>query len=58
MYHVFNMGIGFCVILNKEYKDKALEILNKYHNTTVIGEVKKDDENKVVITARNENIEL
>ncbi|WP_323737327.1 phosphoribosylformylglycinamidine cyclo-ligase [Methanosphaera sp. ISO3-F5] len=58
MYHVFNMGIGFCVILNKEYKDKAIEILNKYHNTTVIGEVKKDAENKVVITARNENIEL
>lgn len=58
MYHVFNMGIGFCVILNKEYKDKALEILNKYHNSTIIGEVKKDSENKVIITARGENIEL
>jgi len=58
MYHVFNMGIGFCVILDKEYKDQALEILNKYHNTYEIGEIKEDADNKVLITARNENIEL
>ena len=58
MYHVFNMGIGFTVILNKENKDKALEILNKYHNSYVIGEVESSEENKVIITARNENIEL
>ena len=36
----------------------TLEILNKYHNTYVIGEIKEDTENKVFITARNENIEL
>jgi phosphoribosylformylglycinamidine cyclo-ligase len=58
MYHVFNMGIGFCVILDKQYKDQALDILNKYHNTQVIGEVKEDENNKIFITARNENIEL
>jgi phosphoribosylformylglycinamidine cyclo-ligase len=58
MYHVFNMGIGFCVILDKQYKDQALDILNKYHNTQVIGEVKEDKNNKIFITARNENIEL
>lgn len=58
MYHVFNMGIGFCVILDKENKEKALEILNKYHNTYEIGEIKEDSENRVLITARNENIEL
>lgn len=58
MYHVFNMGIGFCVILNKKYKDQSLEILNKYHETTVIGEVKEDNDNKVLISARGENIEL
>ena len=58
MYHVFNMGIGFCVILDKEYKEQALEILNKYHNTYEIGEIKEDADNKVLITARNENIEL
>ncbi len=58
MYHVFNMGIGFCVILDKENKEKALEILNKYHNTYEIGEIKEDSDNRVLITARNENIEL
>ncbi len=58
MYHVFNMGIGFCVILDKKYKDQTLEILNKYHNTHVIGEVKENSDNKVFITARGENIEL
>jgi phosphoribosylaminoimidazole (AIR) synthetase len=52
------MGIGFCVILDKQYKDQALDILNKYHNTQVIGEVKEDENNKIFITARNENIEL
>ena len=58
MYHVFNMGIGFCVILDNENKEEALEILNKYHNTYEIGEIKEDSDNKVLITARNENIEL
>jgi len=58
MYHVFNMGIGFCVILDKDCKEQALEILNKYHNTYEIGEIKEDADNKVLITARNENIEL
>lgn len=58
MYHVFNMGIGFCVILDKKYKDQALEILNKYHETTEIGKVEENTENKVIITAREENIEL
>ena len=58
MYHVFNMGIGFCVILDKQYKDHALEILNKYHKSYMIGEIKEDKDNKVLITARDENIEL
>ena len=58
MYHVFNMGIGFAVILNKEYETQALDILNKYHDSYVIGKIVKSDENKVLITANNENIEL
>ena len=33
MYHVFNMGIGFAVILDGKYQDEALEILNKYHKS-------------------------
>lgn len=59
MYHVFNMGIGFTVILDKKYQKEALEILNKYHKTYVIGEVKEDENNRVLITTHdNENIEL
>lgn len=59
MYHVFNMGIGFAVILDKQYQKETLEILNKYHKTYIIGEVKEDKNNRVLITTPdNENIEL
>lgn len=59
MYHVFNMGIGFAVILDKQYQEETLEILNKYHKTYIIGEVKEDENNRVLITTPdNENIEL
>lgn len=59
MYHVFNMGIGFAVILDKQYQKETLEILNKYHKTYIIGEVKEDENNRVLITTPdNENIEL
>lgn len=58
MYHVFNMGIGFAVILDKGYKDKALDILNKYHDTYVIGEISEDADNKVIINTPDETIEL
>ncbi|RAP44435.1 phosphoribosylformylglycinamidine cyclo-ligase [uncultured Methanosphaera sp.] len=59
MYHVFNMGIGFAVILDEKYKDQALEILNKYHDTYVIGKIQEDEKNRVLInTYTNENIEL
>lgn len=59
MYHVFNMGIGFAVILDKEYQDKALEILNKYHKSYVIGTIKEDLDNHVLITTNENNkIEL
>lgn len=58
MYHVFNMGIGFAVILDKEYKDAALEILNKYHKSYVIGEITEDKDNRVIINTSEETIEL
>ncbi|MBE6487407.1 MAG: phosphoribosylformylglycinamidine cyclo-ligase [Methanosphaera stadtmanae] len=58
MYHVFNMGIGFAVILDKEYKDAALEILNKYHKSYVIGEITEDKDNRVIINTPEETIEL
>ncbi len=59
MYHVFNMGIGFCVIINEEFKEAVLNLLNKYYKSSVIGRVKKDEENRVIITTYDENtIEL
>jgi phosphoribosylformylglycinamidine cyclo-ligase len=39
IFNVFNMGIGFMVVLAKDNADKALEILNKFHTTQIIGEV-------------------
>ncbi|WP_304125385.1 phosphoribosylformylglycinamidine cyclo-ligase [Methanosphaera cuniculi] len=59
MYHVFNMGVGFAVILDKEYADEALEILNKYHESKIIGYIKEDSENRVILTTHdNQQIEL
>ncbi len=59
MYHVFNMGIGFCVIIDEQYQEATLDLLNKYHESRVIGRVVKDEENRVIITTYDENtIEL
>lgn len=58
MYHVFNMGIGFTVILDEKDEDTALEILNKYHDTYVIGKISEDNDNRVIINTPNETIEL
>jgi phosphoribosylformylglycinamidine cyclo-ligase len=58
MYHVFNMGIGFAVILDEQYKDQALEILSKHHDCYVIGQVVEDDQNIVVIEKEDEIIKL
>lgn len=52
MYNTFNMGIGFCVIVNK--KDGS-EILKNY-NCRKIGEVIA--EHKVVIEKNNKRIEI
>lgn len=53
MYHVFNMGIGFCVILPESQAQKALDVLNKYHKASIIGRIKEDDENKVELTCHD-----
>lgn len=59
MYHVFNMGVGFAVILDEKYADDALSILNKYHEAKVIGYIKEDPENRVILTTHdNQKIEL
>ncbi len=42
MYNTFNMGIGMAIIVSKNEKDKALQILKEYNETAyVIGEVIK-----------------
>lgn len=39
MYKTFNMGTGFVVIVSEEDMNKALQILNKYFPSYVIGKV-------------------
>jgi len=39
MYKTFNMGTGFVVIISEEDVNKALQILNKYFPSYVIGKV-------------------
>ena len=39
MYKTFNMGTGFVVIASEEDMNKALQILNKYFPSYVIGKV-------------------
>jgi phosphoribosylformylglycinamidine cyclo-ligase len=42
MYHVFNMGIGFVVVVDPFDVDRALEIIRSYHpQSQVIGTISK-----------------
>ena len=41
MFQVFNMGIGYMMVVEKENADKAISILNKHHTASVIGEITK-----------------
>ncbi|MDP1552601.1 MAG: phosphoribosylformylglycinamidine cyclo-ligase [Methanobacteriaceae archaeon] len=50
MYRVFNMGIGFVVILNEKNVEDAIKILQKYMEIYVIGKVTSDKSEKVKIT--------
>ncbi len=47
MYRVFNMGVGFAVILPQESHEEALNIIEKYHPCHVIGKVVEDSLGKV-----------
>lgn len=50
MFEVYNMGIGFCVILPESETKRALEIIrNCGKNASVIGRAIRDRERKVVI---------
>jgi phosphoribosylformylglycinamidine cyclo-ligase len=50
MFNTFNMGIGMCIVVNKEDADKALSILsaNGEGDARIIGEITKS-EDKVVL---------
>jgi len=59
MYRVFNMGVGFAVILPEENASKALKIIGKHHPAQVIGRVVDDSQGKVEVkTFPGEWIEL
>ena len=42
MFKVFNMGIGFVVVVSQEEKKEALQILNRYYPAYEIGRVTKN----------------
>ncbi|PKK81423.1 MAG: phosphoribosylformylglycinamidine cyclo-ligase [Thermoplasmata archaeon HGW-Thermoplasmata-2] len=42
IYRTLNMGMGFCVVLDKKNADGALQILNKTDESKIIGEVTKE----------------
>ncbi len=49
MYRVFNMGVGFAVILSSEYYHEALKIIEKYYPCQVIGKVVEDSQENVAL---------
>jgi len=44
MYTVFNMGIGFVIIVSPQYSDKVIEVLSNYCNAYKIGKVNSNKE--------------
>jgi len=49
MYHVFNMGIGFIIILPEQNVVKAIKFIENYHSAHIIGKVVKDSMEKIEI---------
>ena len=56
MYHVFNMGVGFVVIVREDDADRTVKIIEKYNKAYKIGYVNEDPKEKVKIKAFNERI--
>jgi phosphoribosylformylglycinamidine cyclo-ligase len=56
MYRVFNMGIGFVVIVKSEDAEKALDIIKKYNIAFKIGIATNDIQEKVSIKTFQEDI--
>ncbi|GAB4308886.1 MAG: phosphoribosylformylglycinamidine cyclo-ligase [Methanobacteriaceae archaeon] len=49
MYRVFNMGIGFVVIVSPEDSKKALKIIREYHSAYEIGTVNGESDETITI---------
>ena len=50
MFNTFNMGVGMSVVVKKEDADKAIQILRLAgENAYVMGEIVKDDTNKIIL---------
>jgi phosphoribosylformylglycinamidine cyclo-ligase len=49
MYSVFNMGIGMIVIVSQKETKKALNLLNKFYPTYLIGEILKTKEKIILV---------
>ena len=49
MYRVFNMGIGFIIILPEENAVKAIKIIKNHHSARIIGKVVKNPLEKVEV---------
>ena len=46
-WNTFNLGVGFCLIIDKKYKDKILNICNAFDiSSWVLGKVLKKDNSK------------
>ncbi len=56
MYRVFNMGIGFVVIVKSEDAEKAMDIINKYNLAFKIGIATDDIQEKVSIKTFKKDI--
>lgn len=49
MFNIFNMGIGMVLILDKENKSTAIDILNKHnYNPLIIGEITNQEGVKII----------
>lgn len=59
MYHVFNMGIGFVIIVGEEDAKRTIKIIEKYNKAYKIGYVTEDHGEKIKIkTLDDSTIEL
>jgi len=56
MYRVFNMNIGFVVIVPSEEADKTMKIIKRHNNAYNIGFAKEDKEEDIKIKAFNGNV--